>query len=223
MNAEPTGWRGYNAFRVYTDGSYSSQRRLGSIVCLILRYGKVWAKAKSQGDFTNANGAELSAALLALSMIPAGAQVNLNSDSRFVQYAAEISASPASINRWIARSPAERGPFLPMLQTFRRALDLRNITVSWVRGDGSNIYNLWCDRTCNEAMHDQFPNWWLALELGDSEYNIFDSSEYKGYRDVKMRELAWIHNFKEKRLRSEVPKFQLAPPNQSRQLHRPST
>ncbi|MCA8960236.1 MAG: ribonuclease HI [Planctomycetes bacterium] len=100
---------------------------------------------------TTNNQMELTAAIEALRAIPAGAEVRLVTDSRYV-----VDGITSWIHGWIRRDwrKADKKPVLnkELWQALHLEAQRRSVSWEWVRGHAGHPENERCDELANEAI-----------------------------------------------------------------------
>lgn len=130
-------------YRLYTDGSYSDVSGVGSWAWLLLggTSHQVGSGAVEGGGVTH-HGMELRAAVEGLRRVPAGAEVELVSDSTYVTDGLELGYGP--------RSPA----YHDLWAELAALAAVRTVTFTWVKahnGDGSDPWNVMTDHVAKTA------------------------------------------------------------------------
>ena len=129
---------------IYTDGACSGNPGPGGWAA-ILRCGGHEREISGGEPSTTNNRMELTAVISALEKLTRPCQVELFTDSQYIQRA----ISEGWLRGWKARGWRRKDGELKnpeLWQRLDKLLELHRVTVHWVKGHGENEYNNRCDR-----------------------------------------------------------------------------
>lgn len=127
-----------SAYRVYTDGAYSSARNQGGIGFVILKDDKEVARYSKMYKNTTNQRMEQMAAIVALESITTPSEVTIVSDSQYVVC--------TYTKNW------KRKANLDLWKRFDTAIAFHTkVDFSWTKGHAEDQYNKICDKLAQEA------------------------------------------------------------------------
>ena len=130
---------------IYTDGSYSSKKKLGGWAFLILHKGVIVLTDTGQDQNTTNNRMELKAALEALKTVKKGSSVKLHTDSNYLKKGITEWIHTWKANGWRAynRKPVKN---IDLWQELHKATVGISIEWIWVKAHNGNKYNELADK-----------------------------------------------------------------------------
>jgi ribonuclease HI len=142
-----------STFRIFTDGSVIGNPGSGGWAAVLMSGGKSWEMSGSS-PWTTISEMELTAAVEALRLIPAGSSVQLCSDSELL-----ISGMLSHVERWQNQGwRNSRGTRLQHQGLWRELLAMNermNIHWQWIRGHSRHPFQTRADALAYQAARTQ--------------------------------------------------------------------
>lgn len=137
----------------YSDGACKGNPGPAGWGAILVADGHIAVEKNGYLGVSTNNVGELTGAIEALKMVPAGSTVDLHVDSQYVQ---------KGINEWrhgwVRRNwlTAEGEPVKnrELWQVLLRLVDARKVTVHWVKAHAGQVYNERCDELANAAIRN---------------------------------------------------------------------
>lgn len=141
----------------YTDGACSNNGKVnskGGIGFLILKDDQVLIGRRAYDGVTN-NQMELLAVIRVLELLASGKDIVLYTDSKYVTDSVNLDR----IERWRRCNWTRNGDELKNRSLWERLYYLitekHNVTLIWVKGHASNVYNNLCDAMARKSIIDK--------------------------------------------------------------------
>ena len=138
-----------NLIHIYTDGSCEPNPGHGGWAAIILYDGDEKVLSGSEQNSTN-NRMELTAALKALSKINTGENVQVHTDSQYLQKGVQ-----EWLPNWKARGWRRKGGSLAnsdLWQELDEELGRLHVTWKWIKGHAGNPYNEMVDKLAQQEI-----------------------------------------------------------------------
>lgn len=132
-------------YTIYTDGSYSVDRKEGAFAFIILKGNEIIHRVAGKLKDDTCNRAEMKAVIAGVYSLPDDAtRVNIISDS---MYTIKTLGD--------TKRPRNNKDLYDMWK--KRVLGVRNIEIVWlfVKGHSGDYYNSMCDKMCTQKMSEK--------------------------------------------------------------------
>jgi ribonuclease HI len=135
---------------IYTDGACRGNPGPGGWAAL-LRYGRHEKILSGSEKLTTNNRMEMMAAISALAVLQQSCQIDLYTDSRYLQKGVSVWLAKWKINNW-KKSDKKKIKNIDLWQTLDKEVSRHQINWHWVAGHSGHVENDLVDKVANQAI-----------------------------------------------------------------------